>query len=139
MPISAGNRKTLAILVFEVMEELDAAGPWEAFAWWTRHFPQDGYAVTTFSSDGRPVTCEKGLVIHAHHSRVSVPTPEVFVHPRGDRTNAMLDDSSYLEWIRYQRARVPLMTSVCTGSTVFAAAGILHGRSATSNRNALEV
>lgn len=120
------------------MEELDAVGPWEVFAWWTRHFPGDGYAVTTFSAEGGPVMCEKGLVIAAHQSTADIPPLDVLLHPGGDGTNAMLEDGAHLEWLREQRRRVPLMTSVCTGSTVFAAAGLLRGRPATSNRSALE-
>jgi transcriptional regulator GlxA family with amidase domain len=44
----------------------------------------------------------------------------------------MLTDGGHLDWIRAQRAAVPLMTSVCTGSLVYAAAGLLTGRPATT-------
>jgi len=127
----------LGILLFNDMEELDAVGPWEVFAWWTRHFPKDGYAATTFSADGRAVTCEKSLVLHPHHSLATVPPLAVLVHPGGDGTEQMLEDYAHLRWLRDQRDQVPLITSVCTGSTVLAAAGLLQGRAATSNRNAL--
>jgi transcriptional regulator GlxA family with amidase domain len=132
------GKRFIGIFLFDAMEELDAVGPWEVFAWWTSHFPEDGYAVTTFSADGYPVSCEKGLVISAHHSMANVPALEVLLHPGGDGTNTLLRDSAHLEWLREQRNHVPLMTSVCTGSTVFAAAGLLHRRPATSNRNALK-
>ena len=108
------------------------------FAWWIRHFPDDGYAVTTFSADGGPVTCEKGLVISAHHSSASVPSLDVLLHPGGNGTNALWTDCEHLQWLRQQRSQVRLLTSVCTGSTVFAAAGLLCGRPATSNRTALD-
>jgi transcriptional regulator GlxA family with amidase domain len=129
--------RTIGIYIFDEMEELDAVGPWEVFAWWAQHFPSDGWAVTTFSADGSPVTCEKGLVIAAHHSIATVPALEVLLHPGGNGTRTMLTDVTYLSWLREQRGHVPLMTSVCTGSTVFAAAGLLRGRPATSNRNSL--
>lgn len=137
-PEPGAPQRYIGILLFDAMEELDAVGPWEVFAWWSQHFPDDGYAVTTFSADGGPVTCEKGLVINAHHSSASVPPLEVLVHPGGDGTNAMRNDPAHLEWLREQRTHVALMTSVCTGSTVLAAAGLLHRRPATSNRNALD-
>lgn len=85
--INVDTARHIGILLFDVMEELDAVGPWEVFAWWTRHFPEDGYAVTTFSADGRPVTCEKSMVIHPHHSMGSVPRLDVLVHPGGDAPN----------------------------------------------------
>jgi transcriptional regulator GlxA family with amidase domain len=128
----------IGILLFDHVEELDAIGPWEVFAYWTRAFPGDGYAVTTFSADGRAVTCDGSLVVQPHHSFATVPPLEVFLHPGGG-TEPMLDDPAHLQWLREQRARVPLMTSVCTGSTVFAAAGLLHGRPATSHHNAIDL
>jgi len=137
MTAAVTDTRHIGILLFDVMEELDAVGPWEVFAWWTQHFSDDGYAVTTFSADGSAVTCEKGLVIKAHHSMASVPAMDVLVHPGGDGTNAMLESPAHLLWLRQQRSHVPLLTSVCTGSTVLAAAGLLRGRPATSNRNAL--
>lgn len=134
---TTGDVRHIGILLFDLMEELDAVGPWEVFAWWTRHFPGDGYDVTTFSADGRPVTCEKTLVVQPHHSKATAPPLDVLVHPGGDGTQAMLTDRAHLQWLREQRAHVPLLTSVCTGSTVLAAAGLLRGRPATSNRGAL--
>jgi len=128
----------LGILLFDHVEELDAIGPWEVFAYWTRSFPGDGYAVTTFSAGGRPVTCAKSLVVQPHHSFATVPPLDVLVHPGGD-TDPMLEDPVHLEWLREQRRQVPLMTSVCTGSTVFAAAGLLRGRPATSHHNAVDL
>ncbi|MGJ7905757.1 DJ-1/PfpI family protein [Actinopolyspora sp. H202] len=128
----------IGILLFDGMEELDAVGPWEVFAWWTRHFPEDGYVVTTFSHDGAAVNCEKGLVVEAHHSTATVPELEVLLHPGGDGTQRLSTAEEHLRWLREQRERVSLLTSVCTGSLVLAASGLLRGRAATSNRSALE-
>ncbi|WP_069164732.1 DJ-1/PfpI family protein [Nocardia altamirensis] len=132
------SARYLGILLFDGMEELDAIGPWEVFAWWTQHFPGDGYLATTFSADGGPVTCEKSLVVQPHHSIDSVPALDVLLHPGGDGTIPMLTDPAHLKWLREQRTHVPLITSVCTGATVLAAAGLLHGRPATTNRKAFD-
>jgi transcriptional regulator GlxA family with amidase domain len=132
------RHRRIGIFLFDVMEEIDAVGPWEVFAWWTSHYPEDGWEVTTFSADGAPVTCEKTLVVHPHHSFASVPPLDVLVHPGGDGTAAMVDDDAHLEWLRRQRSQVPLVASVCTGALVLAAAGLLRGRPATSNRLLLD-
>jgi transcriptional regulator GlxA family with amidase domain len=132
------RHRRIGIFLFDVMEEIDAVGPWEVFAWWTSHYPEDGWEVTTFSADGAPVTCEKTLVVHPHHSFASVPPLDVLVHPGGDGTAAMVDDDAHLEWLRQQRSQVPLVASVCTGALVLAAAGLLRGRPATSNRLVLD-
>lgn len=73
-----------------------------------------------------------------HHSTATVPPLDVFVHPGGDGTRGMLNDPDHLQWLREQRQHVPVMTSVCTGSTVFAATGLLHNRPATTNRTGLD-
>jgi transcriptional regulator GlxA family with amidase domain len=137
MNAAAGPARHIGVLLFDVMEELDAVGPWEVFAWWAQHFPDDGWSVTTLSRDGESVTCEKGLVVGTHHSYASAPPLGVLLHPGGDGTNRLMSDPTHLSWLREQRERVPLLASVCTGSLVFAAAGLLAGRPATSNRNAL--
>jgi transcriptional regulator GlxA family with amidase domain len=132
------ERKWIGIFLFDVMEEIDGIGPWEVFAWWTTHFPEDGWAATTFSATGEPVTCEKTLVVTPHHSFDSVPPLEVLVHPGGDGTEAMVDDRAHLDWLREQRDKVPLVTSVCSGALPLAAAGLLRGRPATSARSQLD-
>jgi transcriptional regulator GlxA family with amidase domain len=126
----------IGILLFDGVEELDAVGPWEVLSWWTRAFPEDGYTASTFSTDGNAVTCNKGLVVQPHHSRDEVPEMAVLVHPGGD-TRALSADAEHLEWLRNQRTVVPLLTSVCTGSLVYAKAGLLGDRPATTYWGAL--
>jgi transcriptional regulator GlxA family with amidase domain len=130
--------RRIGIYLFDLVEEIDAIGPWEVFAWWTNAFPEDGWEATTFSKDGEPVTGDNTLVVQPHHSIASAPALDVFLHPGGDGHLAMIEDEAHLGWLREQRSRVPLMTSVCTGSVVFAAAGLLRGRPATSHRNSLD-
>jgi len=135
-PPAAGEPRHIGILLFDGVEELDAVGPWEVLAWWTRSYPEDGYTASTFATDGRPVTCNKGLVISPHHSRETVPEMAVLVHPGGD-TRALGADDEHLAWLGKQRETVPLLTSVCTGSLVYAKAGLLRDRPATTYWNAL--
>ncbi|MCM3266616.1 DJ-1/PfpI family protein [Streptomyces thermoviolaceus] len=130
--------KQIGILLFPDVEELDAVGPWEVLSYWTRTFPEDGWRVFCFSADGKPVTCAKGLTVEAHHAMADMPALDVLLHPGGRGTRPQLDDSRHLAWVRSQRRSVPLMTSVCTGSLVYAAAGLLSGRPATTHRASLD-
>jgi len=129
--------RRIGILLFDDVEELDAVGPWEVLAHWTREHPQDGWAVSCLSCDGEPVTAAKGLVLGAHVALGDAPRLDVLLHPGGQGTRRLLRDPAHLDWVRAQRAQVPLMTSVCTGSLVYAAAGLLRGRPATTYRGAL--
>ncbi len=130
--------KHIGILLFDDAEELDAVGPWEVLAFWTRTFPDDGFDVTTVSNSGGSVRCAKGLVIEAEHSYEDLPPLEVLVYPGGQGTRPQLVDEAQLDWVRQMRSDVPLMTSVCTGSLVYAAAGLLKDRPATTHWASLE-
>jgi transcriptional regulator GlxA family with amidase domain len=85
------------------------------------------------------VAAAKGLEISAHHSFDDAPAYDVLLHPGGQGTRPLMRDEEHLAWVRKQRAQVPLMTSVCTGSLVYAAAGLLHGRPATTHWGSLDL
>jgi transcriptional regulator GlxA family with amidase domain len=132
-----GPVDTIGILLFPGVEELDAVGPWEVLSSWTRAWPEDGWQVVTFSRSGGEVECAKGLTIRARYSWDDVPPLDVLVFPGGQGTRPQLEDTAVLDWVRRRRDEGTLMTSVCTGSLVFAAAGILAGRPATTYWNEL--
>jgi transcriptional regulator GlxA family with amidase domain len=134
-----GGPRHIGIVLFEGVEELDAIGPWEVLSHWTQVHPEDGWTVSCLSRSGGPVTCAKGLVVHAHHAFDDAPPLGVLVHPGGEGTRPLIRDEEHLEWVRRRRAEVPLMTSVCTGSLVFAAAGLLRDRPATSYWDTLDL
>ena len=134
----AEGPKHIGILLFPEVEELDAVGPWEVLGFWTRYFPDDGYETTTLSKNGGPVRCAKGMEITAAHSYRDAPPLEVLLYPGGMGTRPHLNDERQLEWVQKQRASTPLMTSVCTGSLVYAAAGLLSNRPATTHWASLD-
>ena len=127
------RRRQIGILLFDGVEELDAVGPWEVLSAWLQQHPEDGWDAFCLSADGSPVRSAKSLVLGAHHSVDDAPALDILVHPGGPGTRAMLNDPGHLDWVRRQRAAVPLMTSVCTGSLVYAAAGLLVNRRATTH------
>jgi transcriptional regulator GlxA family with amidase domain len=64
---------------------------------------------------------------------------DVLVHPGGFGTRRLMKDPDHLDWIRHTHESVSLMTSVCTGSLVFAAAGLLSNRPATTYWSAMDI
>lgn len=123
----------IGIFLFPEVEELDAVGPYEVLAFWTRIYPEDGYQVSCISEDGEFVTGAKGMKLGAHVSVADAPALEVFLHPGGAGTRPLLRTPEHLDFVRRQRAEVPLLTSVCTGALVYAAAGLLRDRPATTH------
>jgi transcriptional regulator GlxA family with amidase domain len=130
--LAGGSSRRIGILLFDGVEELDAVGPWEVLAFWSRRWPDDGWEVFTFSDDRGPVACAKGLRIVPDHSEEDRPELDVLIYPGGRGTRAHVEDPMRLDWVRARSRDGTLMTSVCTGSLVFAAAGLLQGRPATT-------
>ncbi len=135
---SAATRR-IGLLLFDDVEELDAVGPWEVLSYWTRHRPEDGWSISCLSRHGAPVLAANGLTLAAHHSMNSAPPLDVLIHPGGQGTRALMRDPEHVAWVRHQAATVPLMVSVCTGALVYAAAGLLAGRPATTHWESLEL
>ena len=132
------TQRHIGLLLFDDVEELDAVGPWEVLAAWTRQWPDDGWSVTTIAADGGLVRCAKGLLLQAEHSWADAPPLDVLIQPGGMGTRPQLVDETYLAWVRARRADTPLLASVCTGSLVYAAAGLLKGRPATTHWGSLD-
>lgn len=127
----------VGIFVFDDVEELDVVGPYDVLAYWaaTSGLRPEVFA---FSADGAPVRCAKGLGLVPARSAETVGPLHVLVHPGGRGTRRLAADPDHLAWIRRMRETTPLMTSVCTGALVYAAAGLLAGRPATTYWSAFD-
>ena len=130
--------KQIGIFLFDDVEELDAVGPWEVLSAWCTFFPDDGWTVTTFSIDGSTVTGAKGLRIEPHHGADDVGSLDIVLHPGGQGTRPLLKDPEHLDRVRAWAEAAEITTSVCTGSLVYAAAGLLRGRPATTHWGSLD-
>jgi len=129
---------TIAIFVFEGAEELDWVGPWEVLAAWRDGWPEDEVEVFTVSQVEGIVTSAKGLRTLADHTWATAPPIDVLVFPGGKGTRPQINDAAVLDWVRSHAAGATLMTSVCTGSLVYAAAGLLDDGPATTHWGSLE-
>ena len=92
----------------------------------------------TVAATTEPVRCAKGLRVVPDHTWASAPAIDVLVYPGGRGSRRELADEQVLERLRGLRADGTLMTSVCTGALVFAAAGLLRDRPATTYWGSLE-
>lgn len=129
----------IGIFVFEGAEELDWAGPWEVLAFWAKQWPDDDVEVFTVAREPGPVTCAKGLRVLTDYTWSDVPPIDVLVYPGGRGTRSQLGDESIREWVTRMAKDGTLMTSVCTGSLVYADAGLLNGRPATTYWSLLDM
>jgi putative intracellular protease/amidase len=123
----------IAIPAFERMTALDAIGPYEVL-----HRLPDVEVVFVGHRAG-PVRADSGtLGIVADATFTEVPHPEVVLFPGGDGTRPLTRDDDVLSWVRSAHATSTWTTSVCTGSLVLAAAGVLDGVDATTHWGAVD-
>lgn len=139
VPGNQMNGPTIAIFVFDGAEELDWVGPWEVLAAWRDGWPDDAVTVFSIAQHGGVVTAAKGLRSLPDYSWDDAPPFDVLVYPGGRGTRAQVTDDRILDWVRRIADGDTLMTSVCTGSLVFAAAGILDDGPATTHWGALDM
>lgn len=125
------------VLLFDGVEELDAIGPWEVLRMWQTITERD-VTVRTASLDGAPVRCGMGLAITPDGAIDQDGAPDLLVHPGGHGTRPLETDAAHLERLRALASTGTLMASVCTGSQVYAAAGLLDGLPATSHWGVLD-
>jgi transcriptional regulator GlxA family with amidase domain len=128
----------IGLSLFDGAEELDWAGPWEVLAAWSKNHPADDVEVFTVAQRDGVVTCAKGLRVVPDHTWDSAPPIDVLVYPGGRGTRPQIGDEVIGGWLRRTAADARLMTSVCTGSLVYADAGLLDGRPATTHWGSLD-
>lgn len=130
--------RRIVIDLFDGTEELDAIGPWEVLAFWTQHYPDDGWRVDLATDDGGARRCAKGLELTPTAAKGDPVDVDVIVEPGGVGSRLRLADDAHLAWLQAAAERGALITSVCTGALVLAAAGLLRGRPATTHHSALD-
>jgi transcriptional regulator GlxA family with amidase domain len=137
----------VAILLFENVEVLDFAGPFEVFSR-TRTAPgtesrrsdeSAPFSVFTVAAEPGVLRATGGLQVVPDYDFADVPAVHILVVPGGFGTRPLLEDAVTLDWIRDTAAEAKLVTSVCTGSLLLARAGLLDGRRATTHWAALEL
>ena len=138
--------RTVAILLFNEIEVLDFAGPFEVFGVAGRHTDPKPFRVFTVAERG-PVYARNGLSLNPTYLFNDHPKADLIVVPGGGGTHAdgtpygsrrEMDNPAVLNWIRRTAAGAELVLSVCTGSLLLAQAGLLENLAATTHYSALD-
>lgn len=128
----------IAVALFEDVEELDWVGPWEVLSVWAQGWPDDGVEVFTVADSGEPIRCAKGVRVLADRTWADAGRLDVLVYPGGRGARAQVGDIVIRHRLKDLASGGTLMTSVCTGALVFADAGLLDGRPATTHWSAID-
>jgi putative intracellular protease/amidase len=122
----------IAIMLYPGFTALDFIGPYEVLRW----LP-DAEVRLVWHEPG-PITADSGvLVVGATHSFDETPSPDVILIPGGMTTMEHARDKKVLDWVRQAHQTATWTASVCSGSIILAAAGLLAGKRATSHWAAL--
>lgn len=125
---------TIAIPLFSRFTALDAVGPYEVL----QRIPD--FDITFIGHERGVVRSDNGMLgVEIDATYEELPNPDVIIFPGGIGTRDLMSDERVLEWVRTAHATSTFTTSVCTGSLVLAAAGLLGGLSATTHWSALGV
>ena len=127
----AGQRR-IGMLIFPRMTQLDMTGPYEVLA----RLPNTVVELVARSLD--PVKTDRGMKIVPTVTYASCPPLDVVMVPGGPGQQDLMEDAEALDFLRKQAASAKYVTSVCTGSLVLAAAGLLKGKRATCHWAAVE-
>lgn len=135
------KRRAVGILVFDDVEVLDFAGPFEVFSR-TRLEPgvasrrsEDSapFTVFTVAPSAGPVRATGGLTVTPSYGFDTAPAIDILVVPGGFGTRPLLEDEGVLDWIRGVARHAEHVTSVCTGALLLGRAGLLRDRPATTH------
>lgn len=129
--------KHIGILIYPDIEELDFIGPLEVFDL-TNRFVEERVDVFTISSKGWSIRGSHGLTVVPTYLMGKAPCIEVLVVPGGRGSLDQVSNHELLAFVADRAMECELVTSVCTGALILAAAGLLKGRQATTHHLAFE-
>ncbi|MDQ1235696.1 transcriptional regulator GlxA family with amidase domain [Paenibacillus sp. SORGH_AS306] len=128
------ERYQVGILLFDEVEVMDFAGPFEVFSLAETVDKQKLFQVHTISPDGELISARNGLKVQPDYAIQDMPAMDILIIPGGyGAEEIIIHDPVIIKWIQTQAQQVKLLASICTGALVLAEAGMLQGLEATTH------
>jgi transcriptional regulator GlxA family with amidase domain len=127
----ASSPRTIGVLLFEGFELLDVFGPCEAYG--IRDL-EGAFRIAMVAQKAGPIASAQGPRAVAEFGFDDCPRLDVMLVPGGIGTRREVYRTALISWLRARAEQAELVTSVCTGAALLAAAGLLDGRRATTNK-----
>lgn len=131
--------RTVGILLFDDVEVLDFAGPFEVFSVAGRRDGLELFRVLTVAEAPRPILTRGGLSVNPHHDLEDAPPLDLLVVPGGFGTRREMHNERLVAWVRERVAGAEATLSVCTGALILGRAGLLDGKDVTTHHGALDL
>jgi len=137
------KRSRVGILIFQDVEVLDFAGPFEVFSVTRlnehrRREEQSPFEVILIAESREPIIASAGMRVIPDVDLENCPPLDILVVPGGWGTRTEIENKRLIDWIEKVGSEVRTLTSVCTGSMLLGRAGLLDGLRATSHWRALD-
>lgn len=123
--------RRIGIVLFDGFELLDVFGPVELLS-----ITPELFGIEFVGPTAGLVRSSQSVEVAAQRAYDQADRPDIVLVPGGAGTRRLVHDAGFLEWLREYAAPAEIVSSVCTGSAVLAAAGLLEGYRATSNKRA---
>ena len=132
------KRRNVAILLFNDVEVLDFAGPFEVFSVADELSSCTLFNVFIVAETNNAIIARNGLSVNPDYTILNCPKVDILIIPGGDGTRPILEKKNVLEWVQLISKDAELVLSICTGALVLAKAGILEGLQATTHHEAFD-
>jgi transcriptional regulator GlxA family with amidase domain len=129
--------RRVAVLMFDNVEVMDFAGPFEVFGVTGLREGKTLFDVYTVARADKPVMARNNLSVNPDYTFLDCPTPDILVVPGGFGTRREKHNPAMIDFIRRQAEPAERVLSVCSGALLLAKAGLLNGLQATTHRGAL--
>lgn len=139
--------RNVAILIFDDVEVLDFAGPFEVFSVTGRRDGSNPFDVYTVAETTEAVLARNHFSVNPRYTLDNCPSPDILLIPGGGGyspdgnpygTRKVMHNQKLLNWIKYSAERTELLLSVCTGALILAQARLLDGLTATTHHGAIQ-
>lgn len=128
----------VGILLFNDVEVLDFAGPFEVFSVTKDATGFDFLNVFTVAQDSGSITAKNGLEVIPDYTFLFHPPIQVLIVPGGDGTKKVMENTVYIEWIQKMHENTMITASVCSGARLLAKASLLRDVHATTHHQVVE-
>ena len=130
--------RNVGILIFDDVEVLDFAGPYEVFQVTSELVEPIPFDTYTIAINDQPVLARGGLSINPDYTLNTCPSPDILIVPGGWGSRKIVENEEVISWILAQYDQLEHLLSVCTGSLVLGRAKLLDGLQATTHHTAFD-
>jgi transcriptional regulator GlxA family with amidase domain len=134
----AMTKRNVAIFIFDEVEVLDFAGPFEVFSVTSELNNYEPFNVYTVAEKPGAITTVNGLSVNPKYNFLDCPHPDILILPGGVGSRAASNNPLVLEWVKTSFQQAEIVFSVCSGARILARCGLLDGLEATTHHEVIE-